>query len=129
MRALSETAQRRRVDRTSVSASFAPGQYLLYAKAADRFRRGTRGDSAVLSPVLYWLVTPAAPILTGTRKTHACFNTTASGHGRQVQQRPVLRIQRKPPDPRQSARFRTGEDAQPAQRHDDGTPLLIGRSH
>ena len=38
-----------------------------------------------------------------------------------------LRFQRESPDARQPARFRAGQDAQPAQRHDDRAPLLFGR--
>src|SRR5205823_4070990 len=62
-----------------------------------------------------------------TEGSHDFSNTTAPGNGDQVQQRAVLGLQRESPDAWQSARVRAGQDAQSAQRHHDGEPVLFRR--
>ncbi len=51
LREVAEAAQWRCADRPSLGAGFAPGQYLLHAEAAHRFRPGPRRNPAVLTSV------------------------------------------------------------------------------
>ena len=61
VRPLAQAAQRRRAVRAPLGAGVAPGESLVHAEAADRFRPGPRRDSAVLTACYTEVSKPQAP--------------------------------------------------------------------